>query len=57
MPAEAIVERIQMLAAQWVGPGSHDDVATVAISAPRAADLTVVGGQRSAGGTTYRRNG
>ncbi|MYX94381.1 SpoIIE family protein phosphatase [Streptomyces sp. SID486] len=57
LPAEAIVERIQMLTAQWVGPGSHDDVATVAISAPRTADLTVVGGQNRAGGTTYRRNG
>jgi serine phosphatase RsbU (regulator of sigma subunit) len=37
MPGEAIVERVQMLAAQWLGPGSHDDMATVAISAPRTA--------------------
>ncbi|MFI2511193.1 PP2C family protein-serine/threonine phosphatase [Streptomyces sp. NPDC018972] len=37
MPGEAIVERVQMLAAQWLGAGSHDDMATVAISAPRTA--------------------
>lgn len=35
MPGEAIVERVQMLAAQWLGGGSHDDMATLAISAPR----------------------
>lgn len=57
LPAEAVVERIQMLTAQWVGSGSHDDVATVAISAPRAADLTVAGGQTRAGGTISGRNG
>ncbi len=59
LPAEAVVERIQMLTAGWVGAGSHDDVATVAISAPRTTDLTVVGGggRRRAAGTTYGRNG
>ncbi|WP_042369918.1 PP2C family protein-serine/threonine phosphatase [Streptacidiphilus neutrinimicus] len=36
MPAEAIVERVQMLASQWIGSGHHDDMAAVAISAPRA---------------------
>ncbi|GAB3972218.1 PP2C family protein-serine/threonine phosphatase [Actinoallomurus acanthiterrae] len=35
MPAEAIVERVQMLAAQWAGSREHDDMAIVAISAPR----------------------
>nr|WP_308308996.1 PP2C family protein-serine/threonine phosphatase [Streptomyces sp. CHD11] len=35
MPGEAVVERVQMLAAQWLGSGSHDDMATLAISAPR----------------------
>ncbi len=35
MPAESIVERVQMLASQWVGNGSHDDMAVVVISAPR----------------------
>ena len=28
MPAEAVVEHVQMLAAQWVGRGIHDDMAT-----------------------------
>ncbi|MEU3096863.1 PP2C family protein-serine/threonine phosphatase [Streptomyces sp. NPDC006967] len=37
MPGEAVVERVQMLAAQWLGNGSHDDMATLAISAPRTA--------------------
>ncbi|MER5296956.1 hypothetical protein ABT382_33705 [Streptomyces pharetrae] len=36
MPGEAIVERVQMLAGQWLGPGGHDDMAAVAVSAPRA---------------------
>ncbi|MFX4293332.1 PP2C family protein-serine/threonine phosphatase [Streptomyces bohaiensis] len=35
MPAEAVVERIQMLAAEWVGRGRHDDMAVVAITTPR----------------------
>ncbi|MEU6404886.1 PP2C family protein-serine/threonine phosphatase [Streptomyces sp. NPDC046985] len=37
MPAEAVVERVQMLASQWVGAGRHDDMATVAVSAARTA--------------------
>ncbi|MFF7934383.1 SpoIIE family protein phosphatase [Streptomyces sp. NPDC007940] len=41
MPAEAVVERIQMLATQWVGNGRHDDMAVVAISAPKPSSLTV----------------
>ncbi|MEV0977619.1 PP2C family protein-serine/threonine phosphatase [Streptomyces sp. NPDC049915] len=57
MPAEAVVERIQLLTAQWLGPGSHDDIATVAISAPRTAELTVVGGQGRAGSAAVRRTG
>ncbi|WP_052422989.1 PP2C family protein-serine/threonine phosphatase [Nonomuraea candida] len=36
MPPEALAERVQMLASQWVGAGEHDDMAVVAISAPRA---------------------
>ncbi|MEU0439263.1 PP2C family protein-serine/threonine phosphatase [Streptomyces sp. NPDC006186] len=35
LPGEAIVERVQMLAAQWLADGGHDDMAAVAISAPR----------------------
>ncbi|WP_435854578.1 PP2C family protein-serine/threonine phosphatase [Streptomyces longwoodensis] len=45
MPAEAVVERVQMLASEWVGAGRHDDMAAVAISAPRTGRLTVVNGQ------------
>ncbi|WP_437105776.1 PP2C family protein-serine/threonine phosphatase [Streptomyces sp. enrichment culture] len=45
MPGEAIVERVQMLAAQWLGSGSHDDMATVAIGAPGRAPSAVPGGQ------------
>ncbi|GAA3590570.1 PP2C family protein-serine/threonine phosphatase [Nonomuraea rosea] len=35
MPPEALAERVQMLASQWVGEGEHDDMAVVAITAPR----------------------
>jgi serine phosphatase RsbU (regulator of sigma subunit) len=35
MPAEALVEHVHMLAAQWVGDGEHDDMAVLAITAPR----------------------
>ncbi|MFJ7965182.1 SpoIIE family protein phosphatase [Streptomyces sp. NPDC096324] len=44
MPAEAVVEHIQMLAAQWVGRGGHDDMATVAVTAPHHAHLSAVNG-------------
>ncbi|MFG2307251.1 PP2C family protein-serine/threonine phosphatase [Streptomyces sp. NPDC048566] len=44
MPAEAVVEHVQMLAAQWVGRGIHDDMATVAITAPHHAHLSAVNG-------------
>lgn len=54
MPAEAVVERVQMLAAQWLGAGRHDDMAAVAISAPRNGSLKVVNGH--AGGTRSRRS-
>ncbi|WP_149261387.1 GAF domain-containing SpoIIE family protein phosphatase [Actinomadura sp. K4S16] len=37
MPPEALVERVHMLAAEWVGPGRHDDMAVIAITAPRPA--------------------
>ncbi|MEV0309525.1 PP2C family protein-serine/threonine phosphatase [Nonomuraea fuscirosea] len=35
MPPEALAERVQMLASQWVRGGEHDDMAVVAITAPR----------------------
>ncbi|GAA4657721.1 PP2C family protein-serine/threonine phosphatase [Amycolatopsis dongchuanensis] len=44
MPAEAVVERVQMLATQWIGRNSHDDMAVLAITAPRGQHLTAVGG-------------
>ncbi|WP_435882798.1 PP2C family protein-serine/threonine phosphatase [Streptomyces xanthochromogenes] len=44
MPAEAIVEHVQMLASQWLGGRRHDDMAVVAISAPRTHHLSAVDG-------------
>lgn len=44
MLAEAVVERIQMLATQWAGSGGTDDMALVAITAPRSAHLSAVDG-------------
>ncbi|WUI51799.1 serine/threonine-protein phosphatase [Streptomyces sp. NBC_00414] len=44
MPSESIVERVQMLASQWVGKGRHDDMAVVVISAPRTHHLSAVNG-------------
>ncbi|GLY37328.1 hypothetical protein Amsp01_033520 [Amycolatopsis sp. NBRC 101858] len=44
MPADAVVERIQMLASQWIGRGTHDDMAVLAITAPRGQHLAAVGG-------------
>ncbi|MEV4177499.1 PP2C family protein-serine/threonine phosphatase [Nonomuraea sp. NPDC049709] len=37
MPPDALAERVQMLASQWAGEGEQDDIAIVAIGAPRAA--------------------
>ncbi|MFD7713403.1 PP2C family protein-serine/threonine phosphatase [Streptomyces sp. NPDC059785] len=45
MPAEALVEHIQMLASQWVGRGAHDDMAVVAVTAPHHAHLSAVNGR------------
>ncbi|WP_315658573.1 GAF domain-containing SpoIIE family protein phosphatase [Amycolatopsis sp. PS_44_ISF1] len=44
MPAEAIVEHVHMLAAEWAGERNHDDMAVLAITAPRGQHLTAVGG-------------
>ncbi|MFC9792798.1 PP2C family protein-serine/threonine phosphatase [Streptomyces sp. NPDC127584] len=44
MPAEGIAEHVQMLAAQWLGNRSHDDMAVVVISAPRTHHLSAVDG-------------
>ncbi|PSM41045.1 serine/threonine protein phosphatase [Streptomyces dioscori] len=42
MPAEAVTERVQMIVAQWVGQGPHDDMAVLAIGAPRDRRPTTV---------------
>ncbi|MCS0603046.1 serine/threonine-protein phosphatase [Streptomyces sp. LP11] len=52
IPAEAVVERVQMLVSGWLGTGRHDDMAAVAISAPATGALTLVGGHAEAGGHT-----
>ncbi|WP_405829204.1 PP2C family protein-serine/threonine phosphatase [Streptomyces sp. NBC_01176] len=45
MPAEAVVEHVQMLASQWVGSGSHDDMAVIVIASPRSHHLSAVDGR------------
>ncbi|MEU8778120.1 PP2C family protein-serine/threonine phosphatase [Streptomyces sp. NPDC048606] len=44
MPAEAVVEHVQMLTSRWVGTGRHDDMALVVIAAPRTNHLSAVDG-------------
>lgn len=44
LPGAAVVERIQMLASQWLRDGRHDDMALVAITAPRTTHLSAVNG-------------
>ncbi|MFI6520598.1 PP2C family protein-serine/threonine phosphatase [Spirillospora sp. NPDC050679] len=44
MPAEAVVERVQMLVDEWIGDEGHDDIAALAITAPRGAHLSAVDG-------------
>ncbi|AFM19863.1 serine phosphatase RsbU, regulator of sigma subunit [Mycolicibacterium chubuense NBB4] len=44
MPAEAVVERVMMLTTQWVNQRAHDDIAVVAITAPRRTHLSAVDG-------------
>ncbi|MFF9120931.1 SpoIIE family protein phosphatase [Streptomyces massasporeus] len=44
MPAEAVVEHVQMVTSQWIGDGRHDDIAVLAITAPRGAHLSAVDG-------------
>lgn len=44
MPGEAVVERIQMLASQWLRDGRRDDMAVIAISAPLTTHLSAVNG-------------
>ncbi|MFE5536598.1 PP2C family protein-serine/threonine phosphatase [Streptomyces sp. NPDC056492] len=44
MPAQTVVDHVQMLTARWVGRGRHDDMAIVVISAPRTNHLSAVDG-------------
>ncbi|MEU5656381.1 PP2C family protein-serine/threonine phosphatase [Streptomyces sp. NPDC047737] len=44
MPGHAVVERVQMLASQWLQDGRHDDMALVAITAPPTTHLSAVDG-------------
>ncbi|MER7665763.1 PP2C family protein-serine/threonine phosphatase [Streptomyces sp. NPDC096193] len=44
IPAAAVVERIQIVASEWVGDGHHDDIAVLAITASRGAHLSAVDG-------------
>lgn len=44
LPAEAVVERMMMIASQWVTDREHDDMAVVAITAPRRTHLSAVDG-------------
>ncbi|MFG3246276.1 PP2C family protein-serine/threonine phosphatase [Streptomyces sp. NPDC048187] len=36
MLPHAVVERVHMVVGEWIGEGRHDDIATVAVGAPRA---------------------
>jgi serine phosphatase RsbU (regulator of sigma subunit) len=44
MPANEVAERIHTLAMEWSGPRTHDDMAALAITAPRGKHLIAVGG-------------
>ncbi|NEB17097.1 serine/threonine-protein phosphatase [Streptomyces coelicoflavus] len=44
IPAAAVVERVQMLTDEWIGEGRHDDIAVLAVTAPRGAHLSAVDG-------------
>ncbi len=44
MSAEAVVERVMMLATQWLGQEVHDDIAVVAITAPHRTHLGALDG-------------
>ena len=45
MPVEALVERVELVTSQWLGGGEHDDIALLALGAPRrGSHLTMVNG-------------
>ncbi len=45
MPAEVVVEHVQMLASQWLGGQPHDDMAIMVIAAPLTHHLSAVDGR------------
>ncbi|MEU6765529.1 PP2C family protein-serine/threonine phosphatase [Streptomyces sp. NPDC046853] len=45
MPAEAVVEHVQMLASQWLAGRPHDDMAIMVIAAPLTHHLSAVDGR------------
>ena len=47
LPAEAVVERVVMLATQWLEGSEHDDIAVLAITAPRVRAETDLAGGRA----------
>ncbi|MER6678167.1 SpoIIE family protein phosphatase [Streptomyces sp. NPDC000983] len=53
MPPEAVVERVHMLADQWLGGRHHDDMASLAITNPAGSrgPLTLVAGRTTRPGT------
>lgn len=59
MLAEAVVERVQMLAGQWVSSGPHDDMAVVAITAPLlpGPEADDGGGRAVKPGSAHRHRG
>ena len=48
MPADAIVEHVHMLAAEWARERDHDDMAVVALTAPRARQAPARDGHAAA---------
>ncbi|MFD6415682.1 PP2C family protein-serine/threonine phosphatase [Streptomyces sp. NPDC060194] len=44
MPAQAVVEHVQMLTSDWVGSEPHDDMAVMVVAAPRSHHLSAVDG-------------
>ncbi|MGW0811361.1 SpoIIE family protein phosphatase [Nonomuraea sp. NPDC002799] len=57
MPPEALAERVQMLASEWVGGGEHDDMAVVAITASGTAHgEPTASGNVTQGGSTASSN-
>ncbi|MER5888628.1 SpoIIE family protein phosphatase [Streptomyces sp. NPDC001941] len=55
MPAEAVVEHVQMVVSDWIGRERHDDMAVLAVTAPRTAPRDSTGDAAVNGGARGRR--